>query len=592
MLIKKQVFEEMSNPAAEKYLKQVRKLPSNLHCPNCGSESSTNLGFGNVCVKYKTFICDLCKTSHQAISHRVKSVSMSSWTMDEVKELTSERSGGNAAALHTWLLNAPAVGHTYSGGKRPKKGDDVSVFKQFIVDCYEHGKFRADTPFDPSTVVEEITSPAGSAATSPRPTGASVSSAPRAHPSAVPFRRVTSGGSGTTPGPALVGRPAPRNATSAAAPVAEMNLLDMSDLDAPMPTSNPNIASSSGSQTLSVDTDDFFSTASNGANNNNNNNNNSREFDAFNSPNPNIGDSSNNTDFDSMFGAASSAPAPPVRGTSVSSAPVAFDVFSSDPNPGQSGGLPQRSVSAPLDPFADFGSGCITTGPASSNGTVNKPQQQSVDFNSMIFGGGNGGISGSSSSSSISSMGMSSVGSHGMGMNGMGNGMNRSNGNMSISNMGMGNGNMAMNGGFNNSSGMSMSMSSGMGMGMGMGNSNASMNMNRSMGSSIGSGSNMGSNNARGSAMSGGSMSGRGMGSQSNNAATPLQGVNNNMSSMMNNQLLGMNSMKSNSYMTAHNQSRGQGHSLSGGYGGSGKSMNSGANSNVFDFVNNEMKKK
>jgi hypothetical protein len=40
-------------------------------------------------VKYSTFVCDMCKTSHQAISHRCKSVSMSTWTLAEVNALTS-----------------------------------------------------------------------------------------------------------------------------------------------------------------------------------------------------------------------------------------------------------------------------------------------------------------------------------------------------------------------------------------------------------------------------------------------------------------------------------------------------------------------
>lgn len=61
-------------------------------------------------MKYKTFVCDLCKTSHQAISHRVKSLTMSTWTLDEVKELEDQSGGGNNAARHIWLLNAPAIG--------------------------------------------------------------------------------------------------------------------------------------------------------------------------------------------------------------------------------------------------------------------------------------------------------------------------------------------------------------------------------------------------------------------------------------------------------------------------------------------------
>jgi len=61
------------------------------------------------------FFADECeiivgKTSHQAISHRVKSITMSNWTMDEVNELTDQRCGGNNAALHIWLQNSPPIG--------------------------------------------------------------------------------------------------------------------------------------------------------------------------------------------------------------------------------------------------------------------------------------------------------------------------------------------------------------------------------------------------------------------------------------------------------------------------------------------------
>ena len=138
-----------SSVEAEKVLKKLRKLEANMVCPNCATKAVPGVGFGNVCMKFKTFICDLCKTSHQAISHRVKSFSMSTWTMDEVLDLTIERNGGNEAALHIWLANAPPPGGKYAGGIRPKSGDDVNVFKRFVTDCYEHGKFKASTPFMP-----------------------------------------------------------------------------------------------------------------------------------------------------------------------------------------------------------------------------------------------------------------------------------------------------------------------------------------------------------------------------------------------------------------------------------------------------------
>jgi hypothetical protein len=536
----------MSN-AAEKYLKQVRKLPSNLRCPNCGSESTTNLGFGSVCVKFKTFICDLCKTSHQAISHRVKSVSMSEWTMEEVKELTAERSGGNAAALHTWLLNAPSVGCTYPGGKRPRKGDDVTVFKQFILDCYEHGKFRAETPFDPSSVVEEITSPAGSAATSPRP--GATSPVPRAHPTTVPVRR-TAG--------SLPSRSPPKPVASAAPAV---NLLDMSD--DPVPAAAP---SQSGSN------DDFFGS--------------SGGFDSFDSPpNPNTGSAA--TDFDSMFG--SSAPAPPTRDVSASSMPV--DIFATD---SFGGTAPQRAASAPIDPFANFGSG------SGASSGVNSTTNSSNDLSAMIFGGS---VSSSTNSMvSNNSTSMNAMGAMGNGMNrgnamgSMGGGMNAMGGMGMSNNMngsgtrpGMGN---SMGGGMGNSmgGGMGNSMGGGMGnsMGGGMGNSMGGRmgnSMGGGMGNSMGGGMGNSMGGGMGNSMGGGMGNSMGGGMHARSQSNTAQPAgNSNMSSMMNNQLLGMNSMKCNSYAAPQSQ---------GGYGGGyGAKPMGGSNTNVFDFVNNEMKKK
>ncbi|CAJ1387235.1 unnamed protein product [Effrenium voratum] len=61
-------------------------------CPNCLKEES--LGFGAVCMTFKTFICHDCKSAHQSFSHRCKSVQMSVWTMDEVK--AGARSGSFA----------------------------------------------------------------------------------------------------------------------------------------------------------------------------------------------------------------------------------------------------------------------------------------------------------------------------------------------------------------------------------------------------------------------------------------------------------------------------------------------------------------
>lgn len=59
-----------SDDRASKLLAKLRKHSSNRECPNCGTVS--RLGHGHVCMKFGTFICPMCKTSHQAYSHLVK----------------------------------------------------------------------------------------------------------------------------------------------------------------------------------------------------------------------------------------------------------------------------------------------------------------------------------------------------------------------------------------------------------------------------------------------------------------------------------------------------------------------------------------
>lgn len=59
---------------------------------------------------------------------------MSSWDQGEVLKLKSH---GNDYARRVWLATAPPVGV----GGRPKEGDDINVFKRFVVDVYEHKKY-------------------------------------------------------------------------------------------------------------------------------------------------------------------------------------------------------------------------------------------------------------------------------------------------------------------------------------------------------------------------------------------------------------------------------------------------------------------
>jgi GTPase-activating protein that regulates ARFs (ADP-ribosylation factors), involved in ARF-mediated vesicular transport len=118
--------------SAETAVKKLARQAENCICPNCGTYSK--YGFNTVCIKYLTFVCNLCKTAHQAVSHRCKSLTMSSWDQGEVLKL---KKNGNEVARNTWLAGAPQPGV----GGRPKEGDDVNIFKRFVVTVYEEKKY-------------------------------------------------------------------------------------------------------------------------------------------------------------------------------------------------------------------------------------------------------------------------------------------------------------------------------------------------------------------------------------------------------------------------------------------------------------------
>ena len=117
--------------AALAQLNKLRRLPANKKSASCNTECVSPTGFPNVCEKYKTFVCSMCKSSHQSFSHRVKHASMSTWTVDEVAALEYGRGGGNEYARETYFANLDE-----HSGEWPSKGDKLEVFKQFIDKAY------------------------------------------------------------------------------------------------------------------------------------------------------------------------------------------------------------------------------------------------------------------------------------------------------------------------------------------------------------------------------------------------------------------------------------------------------------------------
>lgn len=62
---------------------------------------------------------------------------MSSWDHGEVLALKTR---GNEYARRVWLANAPPVGEQ----GRPKEGDDINVFKRFVVEAYENKSYYVE----------------------------------------------------------------------------------------------------------------------------------------------------------------------------------------------------------------------------------------------------------------------------------------------------------------------------------------------------------------------------------------------------------------------------------------------------------------
>ena len=143
-------------------LNQLRRMADNKRCGTCGHED--RMGFNNVCMKFKIFVCSDCKSAHQSFSHRCKarrrtaarpffwvaacvlilgslpslrrqSVTMSNWNEEEVMELTEAGGGGNRMHNATYLANVPS---TY---RIPQPGCHPNDMKEWIKEVYHDQKF-------------------------------------------------------------------------------------------------------------------------------------------------------------------------------------------------------------------------------------------------------------------------------------------------------------------------------------------------------------------------------------------------------------------------------------------------------------------
>ena len=114
----------MSNKKLEekynKILKDNQKKPENRHCFDCS-------GRGNqyVVLEFNTFVCTTCSGVHRELQHKIKSVGMSTFSVEEIKKVDA---GGNKRGQAVWMAR-----YNPSDGPIPTEGD-VEKIRKFLKD--------------------------------------------------------------------------------------------------------------------------------------------------------------------------------------------------------------------------------------------------------------------------------------------------------------------------------------------------------------------------------------------------------------------------------------------------------------------------
>ncbi|CAK7341645.1 unnamed protein product [Dovyalis caffra] len=118
----------------ERIIRGLMKLPPNRRCINCNS-----LGPQYVCTNFWTFICTTCSGIHREFTHRVKSVSMSKFTSQEVEAL---QNGGNQRAREIYLKDWDQQ------SQRLPDNSKVDKVREFIKDVYVNKKYAGGKTSD------------------------------------------------------------------------------------------------------------------------------------------------------------------------------------------------------------------------------------------------------------------------------------------------------------------------------------------------------------------------------------------------------------------------------------------------------------
>eukprot|EP00873_Tetraselmis_striata_P040621 jgi/Tetstr1/460885/TSEL_006042.t1 len=116
----------------EKILRALSRQPENKRCINCET-----LGPGYVVMDLRIFVCTSCAGIHRNYGHRVKSISMATFTPQEI---TNMQNGGNLLAEATYLARWNPSSHA-----KPTDRSDASL-KKWIASVFQEKRYYTEHP--------------------------------------------------------------------------------------------------------------------------------------------------------------------------------------------------------------------------------------------------------------------------------------------------------------------------------------------------------------------------------------------------------------------------------------------------------------
>ncbi|KAL9256207.1 putative ADP-ribosylation factor GTPase-activating protein AGD14, partial [Drosera capensis] len=118
----------------EKIIRGLLRLGENRRCINCNS-----LGPQYVCTTFWTIVCTNCSGVHREFTHRVKSISMATFSTEEVNAL---QAGGNERARQIYFKAWDPVRHGFP------ESSNINRLRDFIKHVYVDRRFTGESPVD------------------------------------------------------------------------------------------------------------------------------------------------------------------------------------------------------------------------------------------------------------------------------------------------------------------------------------------------------------------------------------------------------------------------------------------------------------